>query len=155
MTEINQTLELTSDQFVYLVKALRAYNATVDAANKIELNDITVKPEISGTSVIFAINKNTNYTENIVYKLSNGSISKVYKIGEQTFNVPPKATIAVADGKITISYAVNSTTTKTIELSKAGEDSTYFDKVKYNNGSLEDITDNAVVTIREDGVISK
>ena len=152
MTEINETLDLNHDKLVLLNRALKAYNST--STQKISFSDITVKPEIDASKVTFAINSNSNYTEKIVYNVSNGTVSKVVEIGNQKFNVPKSATIAVAGGKITISFVIGSAT-KTIELSKAGESSTYYDKVKYNNGALEDIAQNATVTLRDDGQIIK
>ena len=151
LTEINETLQLTPEQLGTLNKALDAYNAT--QTTKITLSDITTKPEVTSSQVSFVKVSNANYTETVIYKSDNGTVSKLYTIGKQKFYVPIGATIAVANGKITISYKVNDNTTKTIELSKAGTSSTFYDKVKYNGGTEENITEEAAITIRDDGRI--
>ena len=153
LVEINETLNLTYEQYTKVVEALAAYNTGRTSA--MTLSDITVVTVSSDNTVTFEITKNGNYTENIVYKSSNGSITRQYEIGKQKFNVPKETTISVDNnGNITIRFTKDKIT-KTIELSKEGESSTYYDQVKYNSGTTEDIDEEAMVTIRSDGQIIK
>ena len=158
LTEINETLQLTPEQLGTLNKALDAYNNKIKAISSsyVEktLSNITTKPEVTSTQVSFVNVSNANYTETIVYKVENGTVLKLYTIGKQKFYVPIGATISVANGKITITYNKdNETEPTTIELSKAGTSSTFYDKVKYNGGTEENITEEAAITIRDDGRI--
>lgn len=150
LNEINETLNLTYEKYQKLNQVLKAYNK--DTASKITLSDIKSTPEFTEKKISFVIDDKSNYTEKIVYKISDETFSKIYTIGNQTFSVPRGATISTANNKITIQYTTNSKTT-TIELSKAGENSTYYDKVKYNDGDIQEIEENAAVTIRNDGTI--
>ena len=157
LDDLNSSLGLSYDRYKNLNEKLKEYNNNLtDSTKKITLKDVTAVT-FNSDSVSVQLNSSiSDVKEEII--IGDMMISKKYKIGSQTFNVPFGTTITSANNKITISYTHDDSTT-TVELGKDKgtneEEPTYYNKVKYNNGDVENIAASAYITIKNDGSISK